>query len=298
MDNTYSLLETVLAEIERSIKDKVSADSLAKAAAISSVHLQRLFRFAFNQSIAAYIRARKLAASTADLFSTDLKVIDIASEYSFDYEQSYIRAFKREFGITPGEARDTGTYITVKPPLTISEKNRVSDGLIFAPDIIMMPRLLLVGRRHLLNASEVFDTTPKITKKFWHYDRDLIPDRTNGHVYIGVKNVTEDSIKKNAIYYLTSVQVSRHGTIPPGLEAVTLPASLCAKFRYIGRHHYFELNRTIAEGMYKAIGRFAADGESKYNIDFNQTLDRLDTAAYDGVYCQMEWIARVVPKHD
>jgi AraC family transcriptional regulator len=101
----YDLLETVLIDVEKGIKTGINVDILAKRYSLSYRHLQRIFKTTFKQTLADYIRSRKLAASLDDLLKTDLKLFDIALEYGFGYEQTYIRAFKREYGITPGHLR-------------------------------------------------------------------------------------------------------------------------------------------------------------------------------------------------
>jgi len=105
MIRKYELLRNVLIDIEEGVRGGIKMDIIAKKHTLSESHLQRLFRLAFKQSIAAYIRSRALTASINDLLETDANILDIAAEYGFDYEQSYIRAFKREFGITPGRFR-------------------------------------------------------------------------------------------------------------------------------------------------------------------------------------------------
>jgi AraC family transcriptional regulator len=107
MIRTYDLLENVLIDIKEGIRNGINTDIIARKHALSESHLQKLFRLAFNQSLGFYIRLCKLAASIDDLLNTDLNIMDIALVYSFEYEQSYIRAFKREFGITPGKLRKT-----------------------------------------------------------------------------------------------------------------------------------------------------------------------------------------------
>lgn len=37
-------------------------------------------------------------------------------EYGFMHEQAYVRAFKKEYYITPGKLRSSGTIIQVLPP--------------------------------------------------------------------------------------------------------------------------------------------------------------------------------------
>jgi transcriptional regulator GlxA family with amidase domain len=101
----YNLLETVLIDVEKGIRAGINVDILAKKYSLSYRHLQRIFKSAFKQTLADYIRSRKLASSLDDLLKTNLKLFDIALEYGFGYEQTYIRAFKREYGITPGHLR-------------------------------------------------------------------------------------------------------------------------------------------------------------------------------------------------
>lgn len=114
MRKTDNLLKNILTNIEEGIRDGINVDAIAKQHTLSERHLQRLFKLAFNQSLGFYIRSRKLAASIEDLLNTNLNVLDIALDYGFEHEQSYIRAFKREFGITPGNFRKTRQTIKFK----------------------------------------------------------------------------------------------------------------------------------------------------------------------------------------
>ena len=116
MIKTRDLLDGVLAEIEDGLKDDVCADALADEFSISSVHLQRLFKNAFNQTIGNYIRSRKLSASIKDLLYSGLNVQDIALEYGFEFEQTYIISFKNRFGFPPGDLRRNRHMVKTTPP--------------------------------------------------------------------------------------------------------------------------------------------------------------------------------------
>jgi len=116
MIRTNDLLKNVLIDIEKGVRDGINSDTIAKKHALSESHLQRLFKMTFNQPLGFYIRTYKLAESIDDLLNTDLKIVDIALGYGFEYEQSYIRAFKREFGITPGKLRKSEYSNNVRQP--------------------------------------------------------------------------------------------------------------------------------------------------------------------------------------
>jgi len=129
MVRTYDLLENILVDVEKGIRDDITVNTLADKYTLSERHLRRLFKFAFKQSLAEYIRSRKLAESLKDLLATDTNLVDIALDFGFGYEQTYIRAFKREFGMTPGYFRKAGYVDKTKLLLCPFDKNNVTGAL-------------------------------------------------------------------------------------------------------------------------------------------------------------------------
>ena len=291
----YDLLENLLTEIEKGIREGINTDILAQKFSLSERHLRRLFTFAFNQPLAGYIRSRKLAASLDDLLKTEFNILDISLEYDFDYEWSYIRAFKREFGVTPGDYRKSGQIVKVKPPLHLFDENKMPDGLFFGPDIVMVPRFHVAGKLHRIPSSDSITLAPEAAKAFWLNERSKIKTAKNGDVYIGLTRYNEND--KGFNEYLTSVQVDNFKGMPQGFSKDTFEASLCAKFRYIGQHHYSEINRNVARSMYEAIMKFTHAEHSNYRLLNDKVFfERIDTSLYDGTYCQMEWYAPVAEK--
>ena len=288
----YDLLESILLDIENGIKNNINAAVLSKKYGFSEGHLRRLFSFAFKQSIAAYIRSRTLAASLNDILETNNNIVDIAVEYGFEYEQSYIRAFKREFGITPGDLRKTGQIVKIKPPLHLFDKNKLGDSVLFGPDIVMVPSFHLVGKYHKMLLS---DPRKAIAKQFWNNERMLVKSAINPHVYIGLtRNLNR---KTGALEYLTSVQVKNFRNIPQGFNKDTFDTSLCARFRYIGQHHYFDINRYAAASMYNAIREFSRNNLVGYELSTDRiSFEKIDTKPYDETCCQMEWFTPVSEK--
>jgi len=288
------ILENVLNEIENSPDSKLTAQNLAKTANMSAVHLQRLFRLVFGRSLASYIRSRRLAASLECLLRTDYRIIDIAEEYGFNYEQSFIRAFKREFGLTPGQLRLGGHFTKVMPPLQLSALNKTDGGLFFGPEFVMVPQFHLVGKRHTINRSESLEKAPEAAKDFWFNYQAAINDKINEYVYIGL---TRRSDGADFSYYMPSVQVSKVKKLPAWLDSDTFPASLCARFQYIGQNHYLDFNRTVARDMYKAIKAYANSVDAKYRLLNDQIyFERIDMADYDGIFSKIEWFTPVVER--
>ena len=291
MLNTYELLEHILFDIEKDIKGKTNAESLAKEASMSSTHLQRLFRLVFDRPLANYIRSRKLAASLEALLKTDFKVIDIAGEYGFDYEQSYIRAFKREFGATPGEVRSVGHIIEVTPPLRLADKDKFDEDLFFGPSIVMVPEFSMVGRPHILPRRRSEDA-PRVGKHFWRNDREVILHKSDENVYIGLTRIIDG---QNC--YMPSVPVNKIEDVPQGLEAYTFQAALCARFRYVGQHRPYDISPKLIRKMFEAIDSYHADENAGYYLMPELSFEKIDEGInFDGVFCKMEWFTPVIPK--
>ena len=172
MKNLYNLLQDVLAAIENRLKDEINVELIADEFDISTRHLHRLFKLAFNLLPGVYIRSRKLAASIDDLLNTDLNVLDIALDYGFGYEQSYIRSFKLEYGITPGELRKTKEIlkiILITPPLNQFDSEKYSNGLRLRREMVT------IQKRHFDEVVEIINNYFKPTHKNVSIKTNLIP---------------------------------------------------------------------------------------------------------------------------
>ena len=288
----YELMEQLLSEIEKHIMEPVTISELSSRFFISAVHLQRLFKFAFGIPLAGYIRSRKLAASVEKLLSTEYRIIDIANEYGFTHEQAYIRAFKKDYHTTPGELRRSRNVLKVFPPLQIFPKNKLQNGAVFGPDIVMVPEFQVVGKSSCVPFEQSIVLPPQLAKSFWEEDSFKIPNVAETNVYYGITRIRD--VQDGYSHYMTSVKVKDSSSTPEGMMSDRFPASMCARFHYIGKHHYYDINVDVARGMYDAICDFANQEGKKYET-MNQKLyfERISAEDYDGTYCQMEWFTPI-----
>ena len=290
----YDLLEGILAEIEKGLKDNINADTLAQKFLLSSTHLRRLFRFAFGQPVGTYIRSRKLAASIADLLQTNFSVLDIALEYGLEYEQSYIRAFRREFGLTPGELRKTGQIVKIKPPLHLFNYNKVADGLVFGPDIVMVPQFHVIGKKYKIPFRKALTLPSEVIYRFMTEDQLHIPNAIEPEVLVCISG--QAGIDADYCFHMPAVQVGSLDNIPEGFDHETFPSSLCAKFRFVEPDD-IQLNMGVADEMFSAIDDFMDDDRQEYFLERRRVnFDRIDPRAYGGIYQQWEWYAPVIKK--
>ena len=101
--------------VEENLHDTISIRDAAKRAMMSVPHLYRIFPLITGCTVGAYIRKRRLSLSAVDLADTGLRIIDIAAQYGYDSQESYIRAFNQMFGTTPGRYRTTKEAIALYP---------------------------------------------------------------------------------------------------------------------------------------------------------------------------------------
>jgi len=287
-------LENVLNEIENELKGDININVLADRFCLSQGHLCRLFRFAFGQSLGTYIRSRKLAASINDLLHTDNNILDIVMDYGLEYEQSYIRAFKREYGITPGELRKRGHIVKITPPLHYFDSSKLGDGYIFGPDIVVIPQFHVIGKKYKMPFHKTLSMASPLAKQFFQNERMKIPNAVNPEAPLNICFAAETA-NEDYFYFMPAIQVSSLENIPEGFDGFSIPTSLCANFRFI---NYFldENNPHTAEGMFRAIDDFNASEDQKYFVDRRLSIDKLELSDKYGNYLQWEWFAPVIEK--
>ncbi|WP_146191596.1 helix-turn-helix domain-containing protein [Azospirillum humicireducens] len=107
----------LLDRIKEFIEMKLEAPELGTALICDSFGLSRsaLYRlFEPLGGVAKHVRDRRLARALDDLVTPRRdrpRIVDIAYHWGFGSEASFIRAFRTNYGMSPGEARETAGYV-------------------------------------------------------------------------------------------------------------------------------------------------------------------------------------------
>ncbi|MDR1664783.1 MAG: helix-turn-helix transcriptional regulator, partial [Clostridiales bacterium] len=230
MTAAYDSIVKILSFIETRRYDKLSIHQLAGEAYLSASHLQRVFRLASGQSLMHYARGRKLAHSLGELLYGNDRIIDVAMRYGFQHEQSYIRAFYKEFGCTPGEAREASRILPIRARIAPEDFKSLEQGLLYGPKLVQVSSMRVVGKVYTYYGFDQAKDAPLTHKAgldFCAEALEKIPGASEQNVYLGFCKQLE-GIKN--IEYIPCIQAKNMPHIPEGFTGMTVPPSLCVCF--------------------------------------------------------------------
>lgn len=110
MSKEDDVFNRIFLYIEDHLTEKLTVEEIAGQVYLSPTYLQFVFKDNFGIPLAEYVRSQKLKRALELLYNTEKRISDIAYDCGFEHESSFIRSFKREFGMTPGEARRRKCY--------------------------------------------------------------------------------------------------------------------------------------------------------------------------------------------
>ena len=87
--------------------ENLSVEEIARAVDVHPVHLARVFRAHFRESIGTYVRKLRLDWAAMQLAVSQDAIVHIALQAGFADQSHFTRAFKQHTGFTPGSYRKT-----------------------------------------------------------------------------------------------------------------------------------------------------------------------------------------------
>lgn len=142
-------LEQAIIYVEDRLGEAIKVEDVAQAAGYSYYHLNRQFTAILGESIGSYIKKRRLANAAKALLYSNLKIIDIALDNGFESAESFSRAFKWVYKISPQEYRINrlDTFIASKHKLSSDLLEHLTCNVTVHPYIITIPETKVAGIR-------------------------------------------------------------------------------------------------------------------------------------------------------
>lgn len=119
----FKLLNEMIDYIEENIEFEINYRKLSKIVGVNEFILQRIFVFISGISLKEYIRKRRLSKAYEEIVTTKKLIVDIAFKYNYNSSTAFIRAFKKEFNITPNNCRKHKENVELFPKLSFDNIN-------------------------------------------------------------------------------------------------------------------------------------------------------------------------------
>lgn len=218
--------------IEANLSEHFGVAEVAAAAGVSPYHYARKFQALTGDTVMGYARKRRLTEAAHKLANggrAEPRLIDLAVESGFESQAAFTRAFKRQFGVTPGEVqrRDNRWLPRTKAPLDRATLSHLKESVTMEPTIIER------GDIHVVGLCGSFDqessvSIPDLWRRFNPEPGEIpnvVPDR-----YWGVIEMTNMDVGE--FDYSVALEVTEPGAPPEGMVANTLPGGRFAVFTH------------------------------------------------------------------
>jgi AraC family transcriptional regulator len=254
--------------IEARLDEDLDAGAIARAAGISQWHFQRIFKALTNETLKAYIRSRRFAAALDALGAGNSRILDIALAAGFDTHESFTRAFKAAFGVTPDDYRRGETRFPIVPRLRIDADylEHLHDRVSLEPELYDQRELSVVGMHTRFygvdsERNNLADKLPALWSRF--VPRLGTLDFVRGVAY-GI--VQQTPAQTDELDYLACVELAPSAPIPGDLVHWVIPAARRARFTHRGLPTRIDqsVNYVYASWLMRSEYRhtYAADLES------------------------------------
>lgn len=224
--------------IEAQLDESIVIAQVARVAGISRWHFQRIFKALVGETLKVYIRARRLARASERLLASEMRILDIALLAGFESQESFTRAFKAAFGLTPYRFRKLGRKRLFLQKVQIDEaylahiQHKVSP----VPVIRERAAMTLVGLRTLFygvdsDKNNVAAKLPALWEAFLPRLSE-IADVVPGICY-GVIRQEEEGEER--LEYHAAIEVrTTVDVLPKGMVQIEIPGVTYAHFEHRG----------------------------------------------------------------
>lgn len=274
MTTPHRALQQTFAYIEERRREPITLEDLTEVSGLGRFQLIRLCTRLCGLTPMDYVRARRLAGSIPQLLGGQ-RIIDIALDWGFEYEQSYIRAFRRAYGITPARFRRQEQPVPIVDVPRLEGFTVSASGMLGRPTVLARPAFSLSGAPRYVNyADNLLDGTP---------------------LYEGVRDGTEEPYTAACRPHRGSLFVHAYMIVADapgeGREEWHWPAGEWAQFQYVGLH---PLDRDGARRMRLmaslVVNTWYAERGGRWDDQF---IERVEREWLGEAYCEVEFLCPV-----
>lgn len=287
-DSPYlKAINSALNYIEENLDRSIGLNELGMKTNISPFHFHRMFQAFTGYTPGEYIRKRRLTEAAMKLLQTDERVIDIALDYCFQSQESFTRAFRKQFGITPAKYRSQGENRYLFERRSISEEalKHWNGGITMQPKIIEKESFKVLGIQGDFTMEN--NTIPQMWDAFIPRMGE-IKNRVNPEICYGIcsspgpETNYQEFTEQTIFNELVCQEVADFNHIPAGMTTRTIPDGKYAVFTHKGplsnlKHTYDYIYKNwLPDSQYKVSAPYdfeLYDGRFNYMDQENSEID-------------------------
>ena len=221
--------------VENNLDKKILLKDIAREAFLSEFHFHRIFKSLTGETIKEFLLRLKIERAAIRLKYSKDNIRRIAFENGYENHETFTRAFKKYFELTPQEYRDTIQQITIRKQTDYQRKEISLEKLqIDEPTLKHLPELHLAYIRHTGSYDKVANSFQRLM--IWaatHLILKLKPT-TLGIVHDNPDLTAEEKIRFDACV-IVSKEIKPQGEI--GYKKIE--GGKFAIFRYKGTYENF-----------------------------------------------------------
>jgi AraC family transcriptional regulator len=193
-------------------------------------HFHRIFRAMVGCPVGEYIRRRRLTRAGQRLIETKQRILDIAFESRFESQESFTRAFKQLYGVSPGEYRRNARCIILQRPEILPSTTR---GFTMEYKLLKRPAMKVAALSKTFN-HETRGGIPMLWDQFLAQLPKIKHQVSDESFGISEEVSAQESANGFCFLYSVAVEISREEDLPEGFVCKSFPEATYLIFTHKG----------------------------------------------------------------
>lgn len=224
------ILLPVLMRLQARLDADLSLERVAAMAGLSPFHFHRLFKLGVGETLKAYTARVRLEQAAFRLVLHDETIVDIAIQCGFESHETFTRAFRRRFGMTPSAYRKQQSEWRERQASSGAIPGDSSFEL-SPPRVVEMRDTHLAFIRHVGPYEDVADTLWEPLEAFAKTARVAEP-----WIWFGIGHDAPGITAVSKLRFDAGLRVTGPFAPQGRVAHQLLPARTCALFTHVGNY--------------------------------------------------------------